>query len=141
MVDEKVEASKTRENEYEMNIIYNRELIKKLSKDVAKGKIIGREELVSLIGTLTGFENILFTEYKRAFHLEYRSFREYEPIKKNDTDLNILTLIIDDEERHQRILSAIIKLSQKKLSFSPDAPIVKYQNPDSWYVPPRRSRN
>jgi hypothetical protein len=137
IIDE-VDGSKARELDCEMNIIYNKELIKTLSKDVAKNERISREELISLIDTLAGFENLLFNEYKKAFHLEYRGFSKHEPDKNDETDLNILTLIVGDEERHQRILSAIVTLCDKKLSFKHDAPIVKYNNPDSWYVPPRK---
>jgi hypothetical protein len=139
IIDE-VDGSKARELDCEMNIIYNKELIKTLSKDIAKKERISREELISLIDMLVGFENLLFNEYKKAFHLEYRGFSKYEPDKNDETDLNILTLIVGDEERHQRILSAIVTLCDKKLSFKHDAPIVKYHNPDSWYVPPRKHR-
>jgi rubrerythrin len=139
IIDE-VDGSKARELDCEMNIIYNKELIKTLSKDIAKKERISREELISLIDTLAGFENLLFNEYKKAFHLEYRGFSKNEPDKNDETDLNILTLIVGDEERHQRILSAIVTLCDKKLSFKQDAPIVKYHNPDSWYVPPRKHR-
>jgi hypothetical protein len=139
IIDE-VGGSKARELDCEVNILYNKELIKTLSKDVANSQRISREELISLIDTLAGFENLLFNEYKKAFHLEYRGFSKYEPDKNGETDLNILTLIVGDEERHQRILSAIITLCDRKLSFKHDVPTVKYQNPDSWYVPPRKGR-
>lgn len=135
---DEVGSSKAQQNDWEMNIKYKRGLIKKLSNDIGKSRRIGREELFSLISTLTGFENLLYTEYKKAFHLEYRNFFQYEPIKKDDANLNVLTLIVDDEERHQRILSAIMRISDKDLSTSHDDPTVKYRNPDSWYVPPRR---
>ena len=139
IIDE-VGGSKAREVDCEVHIMYNKELIRTLSKDTAKRKRINREELISLIGTLAGFENLLFNEYKKAFHLEYRGFGEYVSDKNGETDLNILTLIVGDEERHRRILSAIITLCDRKLSFKPDTPTVKYQNPDSWYVPPRKHR-
>jgi rubrerythrin len=140
IIDE-VNGSKAREQHCDENIIYTKELIKTLSKDVAKSEIISPEELFSLIDTLVGFENLLVNEYKKAFHLEYTGFAEHELDKKHEKDLNIFTLIAGDEERHQRILLAIITLCDRKLSFKRDAPIVKYQNPDSWYVPPRGRRS
>ena len=139
IIDE-VDGTKAQELDCEMNILYTKDLIKTLSRDIAKNERISREELISLIDTLAGFENLLFNEYKKAFRLEYRGFSKHEPDKNDEADLNILTLIVGDEERHQRILSAIITLCDKKLSFKHDAPIVKYHNPDSWYVPPRKQK-
>jgi rubrerythrin len=140
IIDE-VNGSKAREQDCDENIIYTKELIETLSNDVAKSERINLEELISLIDTLVGFENLLVNEYKKAFHLEYTGFAEHEPDKDQEIDLNIFTLIVGDEERHQRILLAITTLCDRKLSFKHDAPIVKYQNPDSWYVPPRGRRS
>jgi len=140
IIDE-VNGSKAREQDCDENIIYTKELIKTLSNDVAKSERINLEELISLIDTLVGFENLLVNEYKKAFHLENTGFAEHEPDKDQKIDLNIFTLIVGDEERHQRILLAITTLCDRKLSFKHDAPIVKYQNPDSWYVPPRGRRS
>jgi rubrerythrin len=135
---EEVNGSKAREQDCDENIMYNRKVIKTLSNDLAKSERVSRDELISLIDTLVGFETLLFTEYKKAFHLEYSGFAEYGRDKGHEADLNIFNLIVDDEERHQRILLAITDLCDKKLSFRNDAPVVKYQSPDSWYVPPRR---
>jgi rubrerythrin len=138
IIDE-VDGQKTREIDCDVNFIYNKEMIKSLSKDVSKTRRINYEELISLIDTLTGFESLLLTEYKKAFHLEFKSFAKYYQEKDKDNDLNIFDLIIGDEERHQRILASITRLFDNRMSFKSMAPIVKYQNPDSWYVPPRRS--
>lgn len=140
-INDEVDGAKAQENDCSLNIIYNRDLIKTLSKDIEKTKKISREELISLIETLADFENLLFNGYKKAFHLEPAGFVKYNSDKKDGTELNILTLIVGDEERHQRILSAIVSLCDKKLSFKHDAPIVKYQSPDSWYIPPRTRRS
>lgn len=140
-INDEVDGAKAQENDCSLNIIYNRDLIKTFSKDIEKTKKISREELISLIETLADFENLLFNGYKKAFHLEPAGFVKYNSDKKDGTELNILTLIVGDEERHQRILSAIINLCDKKLSFKHDAPIVKYQSPDSWYIPPRTRRS
>jgi rubrerythrin len=134
IIDE-IGGPKARENDCEANIIYSKNLIETLSNDIAKKKRIDQEELSSLIDTLVDFENLLFNEYQKAFHLKYGSFSKYR------TDLNIMTLIVGDEERHQKILSAIVTICNKKLSFEHDAPIVRYRNPDSWYVPPRSYRS
>jgi hypothetical protein len=32
---------------------------------------------------------------------------------------------------------SIVSLCDKKLDFKNNAPIVKYQNPDSWYISPK----
>jgi hypothetical protein len=140
IIDE-VNGSKAREQHCDENIVYTKQLIKALSKDVAKSETISLDELISLIDMLVGFENLLVNEYKKAFHLEYTGFTECELDKNQEIDFNIFTLIVGDEERHQRILLAITTLCDRKLSFKQDAPIVKYQNPDSWYVPPRGRRS
>ncbi|MCW4015051.1 MAG: hypothetical protein NWF06_01655 [Candidatus Bathyarchaeota archaeon] len=138
IIDE-VNGSKVQEKDCDENIVYNKELIKALSKDVGQRKCVGREELLSLLDMLVGFETLLFAEYKRAFHLEYACLAGYES-GKGEGDLNIFSLIVGDEERHQQILLSLTRLCDRKLSFRSDAPVVKYQSPDSWYVPPRGSR-
>lgn len=141
IIDE-VDGSKTKESDCDITILYNKGLIKTLSKDIARLSVISIDELISLIGTLAGFENLLFTEYKNAFHLEFKGVRKYgSDMSKEDEELNIFTLIVGDEERHQRILGEMAVLCDRKLSFKKNsAPAVKYQNPDSWYVPPRGRR-
>lgn len=133
---EEVGGSKAREKDCDENIIYNMELIATLSKDVSKSKKIDREELISLVGTLVGFESLLLNEYSKAFRLETTRFSKDERNKNHETELNIFNLIIGDEEQHQRILRSIVSFCDKKLDFKNDAPIVKYQNPDAWYIPP-----
>ena len=140
-ITDEVNGSQAREQHCEENIIYTKKLIKALSKDVAKSETISLAELIPLLDMLAGFENLLLNEYKKAFHLEYTGFTEFEPDKNQETDLNIFTLIVGDEERHRRILSTVTALCDRKLSFKQNAPIVKYQNPDSWYLPPRGRRS
>ncbi len=136
-----VDGSKTKESDCDITILYNKGLIKTLSKDIARRSVISIDELISLIGTLAGFENLLFTEYKKAFHLEFTGVKKYgSDMSKEDEELNIFTLIVGDEERHQRILGEMAVLCDRKLSFKRSAPVVKYQSPDSWYVPPRGRR-
>jgi rubrerythrin len=134
---EEVNGSKAREQDCAENIIHTKELIKALSKNVAKSEKVDRKELVTLVDTLSDFENLLFCEYKKAFHLDYARFTENEQNKKSEQDLNIFSLIVGDEERHLRILSSITRFCDRNLSFNRNAPIVKYKNPDSWYSPPR----
>jgi rubrerythrin len=133
---EEVGGSKAREQDCDENIRYNRELIATLSKDVSKSKKIDREELISLVGTLVGFESLLLNEYSKAFRLETTRFSKDERNKNHEPELNIFSLIVGDEDQHQRILRSIVSLCDKKLNFKNDAPIVKYQNPDAWYIPP-----
>jgi rubrerythrin len=134
---EEVNGSKAREQDCGENILHTKELIKALTKNAAKSEKVDQKELVTLVDTLADFENLLFSEYKKAFHLEYAVFTENEQKQKNETDLNIFSLIVGDEERHLRILSSITRLCDRNLSFNKNAPIVKYKNPDSWYSPPR----
>jgi rubrerythrin len=134
---EEVDGSKARENDCSENIIHTKELIKALTKNVAKSEKVDRKELITLLDTLADFENLLFSEYKKVFHLEYVRLSENEQKQKNEKDLNIFSLIVEDEERHQKILSAIARLCDRNLSFNKNNPIVKYNNPDSWYIPPR----
>lgn len=135
---EGVGGSNAQEHDCDENIFYNKELVTALSKDLAKSERVNHEEVIALIDTLVGFENLMFTEYSKAFNLEYTGFSKHGLDKKSEADLNIFNLIVDDEERHQKILLAITQLCDRNLSFKSNAPIVKYQNPDSWYVPPRK---
>jgi len=138
IIDE-VNGQNVQEIDCDVNIIYNKEMIKSLSKDVNKTRKITHDELIVLIDTLTGFESLLLAEYKKAFHLEFKSYSKYAQENDDDNDLNIFNLIISDEKCHQRILASITRLFDNKITFKSNTPIVKYQNPDSWYVPPRRS--
>jgi len=137
---EEVKGSKAREQDCTENIIHTKELIKVITKNAAQSEKIDQKELITLIDTLVDFENLLFSEYKKVFNLEYEVFTESEQTNQKETDLNIFNLIVGDEDRHLRILSSIIRLCDRKLSFNKNAPIVKYKNPDSWLAPPRGER-
>jgi rubrerythrin len=138
---EEVDGSKVKESDCDITIRYNKGLIRTLSKDIAMRSVISNDELISFISTLIGFENLLFTEYKKAFHLEFAGFKKYGSDRCNkDEQLNIFTLIVGDEERHKRILGEMAVLCDRKLSLKRNAPVVKYQSPDSWYTPPREHR-
>ena len=139
IIDE-VNGSKVRERDCDINILYNKDVIKTLSKNIARSSTIDRGRLIPIIDQLANFEHLLHNEYKKAFRLEIRNFNPNKFGKENEEDLNILTLIVEDEERHQRILAAIANLCDRKLSFTSNTPIVKYQSPDNWYVPPRSGR-
>lgn len=134
---EEAGGSKVKEQDCDPTISYNIDLIKTLSKEVPKRQIIDREELISLIDTLVNFEILLYDEYSKAFCLETTRLMETERNKTEESDLNIFNLIINDETLHKRILSSIVNSCDKKLDFRNNAPIVKYQRPDSWYIPPR----
>jgi len=125
-------GSRLREQDCEENIRYNLDLITTLSKDVSRRSIIDCEELISLIDTLAGFEILLYDEYSKAFHVETTRFMEDERTKSNESDLDIFSLIVNDEDLHKRILLSIVSLCDKKLDFKNNAPIFKYQNPDRW---------
>ena len=134
---EEAGGSKVKEQDCDPNTSYNIELINRFSKDVSKRQTIDRDELISLIETLVSFENLLYDEYSKAFCLQTTQLEETVRGKTEESNLNIFSFIIDDENLHKRILSSIVNLCDKKLDFKNNAPIVKYQRPDSWYVPPR----
>lgn len=134
---EEAGGSRVKEQDCDPTISYNIELIRTLSKDISKRQTIDREELISLIDTLVNFENLLYDEYSKAFCLQTTQLEEINRGKTEDSDLNIFRLITDDENLHRRILSSIVNLCDKKLDFKSNTPIVKYQRPDSWYIPPR----
>ena len=139
-ISDEVNGTSVSEQYCDPNVRHNKAVITTLSKDIAKFSSIDREDLIPLLESLAGFEVMLLSEYKKAFHLEYVKDPEYTSKSDDETELNIFTLIVEDEERHQDILATIVKNCDKKLSFKQDVPIVKYQNPDSWYVPPRGGR-
>ena len=134
---EEAGGSRLNEKDCEENIRYNIELVSTISKDVSMKQIFDLDELISLIDTLVGFESLLYTEYSKAFHLETTRFMKYDRTKTDESDLNISSLIVEDENLHKRILLSIVNLVDKKLDFKNNAPVVKYQNPDSWYMPPK----
>jgi hypothetical protein len=134
---EEAGGSRVKEHDCDENIRYNIALITSLSKDVSKRQLIAREELIPMIDTLVGFESLLYDEYSKAFNLETTRFVKDEQTKPTEFDLNIFNLIVNDEDLHKRILSSIVRHCDRKLDFQNNAPIIKYQNPDSWYVPPR----
>lgn len=133
---EEVNESKLREQDCDQNIIHTQKLINTITKNVEKSEKIDRKELLTLICTLTDFENLLYSQYIKAFHLEY-VFTKGQQENQKDSDLNIFNLIVQDEELHQRILSSITRLCDRNLSTNNGAPVVKYTNPDSWYTSPR----
>jgi hypothetical protein len=53
----------------------------------------------------------------------------------NQLEMDIITLIVGDEERHQEILLWIVSSGDKKLNFKNDTIIPLYQNPDEWQKP------
>ena len=67
---EEAGGSNLKEHECDEQIRYNMDLVTELADNVSKAKTIRREELISLIDTLAGFENLLHDEYSKAFHLE-----------------------------------------------------------------------
>ena len=134
---EEAGGSKLKEHDCDENIRYNIDLISTLSSDVSRTKLVGREELLSIIDTLAGFENLLYTEYAKAFHIDISQLMEEEKPDADESDLNIFSLIVNDEDLHKRILLSLVTACDKKLDFKDNTPVVKYQSPDSWYVPPR----
>lgn len=131
-----VNGSKAREEDCDANTLYHKDLIRTISKDVSKTKSVTHDELISLVDTFCGFENLLLVEYKKAFHLEYTPTANSEDLDE-EQEISIYNLVVNDEKRHKKILGALTKLCDRKLSFQNNAPVVKYQRPDSWYVPPR----
>ena len=126
--------SKTKEKDFDMNIKYNKQLIATLSKGISKKTQIDYEGLISLIDTLIGFVNYLLDEYSKAFQVKESRIPTYSKNSNNQPKMDILSLIVGDEERHQEILLWIVSSCDKNLDFKNNTPIVKYQNPDAWYI-------
>ena len=129
-------GSKLKESDCNETIRYNIDLINSLSTDISRTRKVGREELLSVIDTLAGFETLLFDEYAKAFRVDTNQLMEENP-DKNEVDFSVFSLIVKDEDLHKQILLSLVNMCDKKLDFKDNTPIVKYQRPDSWYVPPR----
>ena len=127
--------SKVRDQDCDQNILYTKRLLRSHTNDLKKRGNISLGELEPLIDGFLGIENLLFTEYKKAFHMQYTNLDGRE--EKDNVEVNIFNLIVNDEGRHQKILSAILALNEQKMSCKGNSPVVKYQNPDSWYTVPR----
>jgi len=53
---------------------------------------------------------------------------------------DILEVIVKDEEMHQEPLAIIVRIPDPREQQEEESkPIVRYQNPDSWYTPPPSS--
>ena len=135
---EEAGGSKLKEQDCDENIRYHIDLVKSLSSDISRTKTVGREELLSIIDTLANFETLLFDEYAKAFRVDTTELtEENEDPDKNEQELSVFSLIVKDEDLHKQILLSLVNMCDKKLDFKDNTPIVKYQRPDSWYVPPR----
>jgi len=135
---EEAGGSKLKEQDCDENIRYHIDLVKSLSSDISRTKTVGREELLSIIDTLANFETLLFDEYAKAFRVDTTELtKENEDPDKNEQELSVFSLIVKDEDLHKQILLSLVNMCDKKLDFKDNTPIVKYQRPDSWYVPPR----
>jgi hypothetical protein len=115
-------------------MLYTKRLLRSHTNDLKKRGNITLDELEPMMDAFLGIENLLFTEYKKAFHMQYSNLGGQE---KKDVEINIFNLIVEDEDRHQKILSTILALNEHKMSYKQNSPVVKYQNPDSWYTTPR----
>ena len=118
-------VSKVREQDCDQNILYTRRLLRSHTNDLKKRGNISLDELDPLIDAFLGIENLLLTEYKKAFHLEYTNFDGRE--LKNDLEINIFNLIVDDEDRHQKILSTILTLNDNKMSYKGNSPVAPHR--------------
>jgi rubrerythrin len=135
---EEAGGSKLKEQDCDENIRYHIDLVKSLSSDISRTKTVGREELLSILDTLANFETLLFDEYAKAFRVDTTELtEENEDPDKNEQELSVFSLIVKDEDLHKQILLSLVNMCDKKLDFKDNTPIVKYQRPDSWYVPPR----
>lgn len=131
-IEEEFGGSKVKGKDLDINIQYNKNLVATLSKDVSKNRKIDDEELIALSDTLIGFEGLLQDEYSKAFRVGESRFPTHWRDSENQQEMDILSLIVADEERHQEILLWIVSSSDKKLYFKSDKPVPLYQNPDAW---------
>ena len=125
-------GSKAKDKDLDINIKYSKNLISALSKNLSKSRKIVFEELTSLSDTLIGFESLLLAEYSKVFQVREPRSPTYWRNANSQQEMDILSLIVGDEERHQEILRWIVNSGDKKLYFKNDAPIPLYQNPDAW---------
>jgi rubrerythrin len=113
------------------------EAILVLSQKVARKKRIPNEELPSFVGKLERLESTMGKEYYMLVQLKTLQFMTKEIRELYDVDLedlrDIFEEMIKDEERHAELLGTIRRIlgphEQKK---NENAPLVRYQNPDSW---------
>ncbi|MFZ7137197.1 MAG: hypothetical protein ACOWW1_02080 [archaeon] len=135
---EEAGGSKLKEQDCDETIRYQIDLVKSLSSDISRTKTIVREELLSIIDTLANFETLLFDEYAKAFRVDTTQLtEENDDPDKNEQELSVFTLIVKDEDLHKQILMSLVNMCDKKPDLKDNTPVVKYQRPDSWYVPPR----
>lgn len=125
-------GSKAKEKDFDINIKYSKNLVANLSQDISKSKKINNEEITALSDTLIGFESLLLDEYSKVFRVRESGSPTYLRNSKSQREMDILSLIVSDEERHKEILLYIVSSGDKKVNFKNEAPTPLYQNPDAW---------
>jgi len=111
--------------------------IRDLSEDVAREKIMSNENMSSYVRKLERLESTVGEEYYMLVQVKTLQFMTKEIRELYKVDLedlkDIFEGIIKDEERHTELLATIIKiLGPSEEEKTENAPLVRYQNPDSW---------
>lgn len=114
--------------------------IRDLSEDLAQRKRIPNEDLPSFVKKLERLESTSGEEYHMLVQLKTLQFMTKEIRELYNVDLedlkDIFEEMIKDEERHTELLATIIKIfTLPEQKSTENAPVVKYQNPDSWVSP------
>lgn len=113
-------------------------LIGSFIKEIGERKKISDEDLMDLSERLTILESTLGEEYYVFVQLKTLQLMMKQVNQIYNLDLghlrSIFERIIRDEETHRELLGTIKEMLEKKENIRA-APIVKYQNPDSWNQP------
>jgi rubrerythrin len=112
--------------------------ITSLLKEIAKMDAVSSEDLKKLGEIFITLESQMGEEYYILIQMKTLERMAKLINEEYSVDLikvkNIFLKIIQDEERHIEILETIKQLTTEKKQTN-NSPIVKFQNPDSWFKP------
>ncbi|MEM2080883.1 MAG: ferritin-like domain-containing protein [Candidatus Bathyarchaeia archaeon] len=113
--------------------------IEKISKEISKKERITKEDWPDLLEKLSALESVVGEEYYmfvelKTLQLMAKEIRQMYHIDISDLE-SIFTRIIQEEETHRALIEKVKNLLTKVTEKKSRAPVVKYQQPDSWNKP------
>jgi rubrerythrin len=137
-VSESIAKPKGKPRECEKKIGETWRVIDVILREIESKERIPEGDLPQLAEKLVVLESVMGEEYYQFVQLKTLELMMKEINQIYNIDLSsvkkIFLHIIQDEENHRELLEKIIKLFTPKEKMD-SAPVVKYQNPDSWSRP------
>ena len=137
-VTESIAKPKSKTRDCEKKIGQSWQIVNDVFKGIKDTKKIPSGDFPKLIEKLTVLESIMGEEYYMFVQMKTLEILRKEINQIYRIDLGsvkkLFLKIIQDEETHRELLGKTIALIRPEDEMD-SAPVVKYQNPDSWYRP------